>query len=81
LLIGALVAYVATLPDAFRIERSQRFAPMPHTVFARIERPARVQRWNPFAVADRAPDRFIPAEPGTGAAYEWDSTGGPAKAA
>ena len=74
--IGALVAYVATLPDAFRIERSQQIRANADTVFARIDDLREFNAWNPFAVADPS-TRIVYSGPsrGTGAAYEWDSTG------
>ena len=74
--IGALVAYVATLPDAFRIERSQQIHANAATVFARIDDLREFNAWNPFAVADPS-TRIVYSGPsrGTGAAYEWDSTG------
>jgi polyketide cyclase/dehydrase/lipid transport protein len=75
-LVAALVSYVASRPDAFRIERSQRIRASADTVFARIDDLREFNTWNPFAAADPSvkivysgPDR------GTGAAYEWDSTG------
>ena len=75
-LVAALVSYVASRPDAFRIERSQRIRANADTVFARIDNLREFNTWNPFAAADPSvqivysgPDR------GPGAAYEWDSTG------
>ena len=75
-LIGALVAYVATLPDAFRIERSQRIRANADAVFARINDLREFNTWNPFAATDPSV-QIVYSGPsrGTGAAYEWDSTG------
>jgi polyketide cyclase/dehydrase/lipid transport protein len=75
-LVGALLAYVATRPDAFRIERSQRIRANADAVFARIDDLREFNTWNPFAAADPS-TKIVYCGPsrGTGAAYEWDSTG------
>jgi uncharacterized protein YndB with AHSA1/START domain len=74
--IAAFLAYVATKPDAFRIERSQVIKATPETVFAFIDDLHRFNSWNPFALID--PSLKIeykgPAS-GKGAAYDWDGTG------
>jgi hypothetical protein len=75
-LVAALVAYVASRPDAFRIERSQRIRANADAVFARINDLREFNTWNPFAAADPS-TKIVYSGPsrGTGAAYEWDSTG------
>jgi Polyketide cyclase / dehydrase and lipid transport len=75
-LVAALVAYVASRPDAFRIERSQRIRANADAVFARISDLREFNTWNPFAAADPS-TKIVYSGPsrGTGAAYEWDSTG------
>jgi hypothetical protein len=75
-LVAALLAYVATRPDAFRIERSQRILGNAGAVFDRIDDLREFNRWNPFAAADPSVKIvYSGADRGTGAAYEWDSTG------
>jgi len=75
-LLAALVAYVASRPDAFRIERSQRIRANADAVFARINDLREFNTWNPFAAADPSA-QLVYSGPsrGPGAAYEWDSTG------
>jgi len=75
-LIAALLAYVATRPDAFRIERSLLIRGNADAVFARINDLREFNRWNPFAAADPSV-KIVYSGPGrgNGAAYEWDSTG------
>jgi hypothetical protein len=75
-LLAALVAYVASRPDAFRIERSQRIRANADAVFARIDDLREFNTWNPFAAADPSA-QLVYSGPsrGPGAAYEWDSTG------
>ena len=75
-LVAALLAYVATRPDAFRIERSLRIRSNADALFARINDLREFNRWNPFAAADPSV-KIVYSGPsrGTGAAYEWESTG------
>lgn len=75
-LVAALVAYVASRPDAFRIERSQRIRANADAVFARVNDLREFNTWNPFAAADPSA-QLVYSGPsrGPGAAYEWDSTG------
>jgi hypothetical protein len=75
-LVAALVAYVATRPDAFRIERSQRIRGNADAVFARVNDLREFNTWNPFAASDPAAQIvYTGSNRGVGAAYEWDSTG------
>jgi hypothetical protein len=75
-LVGAFLAYVASRPGAFRIERSQRIRGSADAVFARIDNLREFNTWNPFAAADSAA-QIVYSGPsrGVGASYEWDSTG------
>ena len=75
-LIAAFVAYVASRPDAFRIERSQRIRGSADAVFARINDLREFNTWNPFAATDPSAKLVYTGQSrGTGAAYEWDSSG------
>ncbi|MEA3134164.1 MAG: hypothetical protein QOG17_2010 [Gammaproteobacteria bacterium] len=74
--IAAFLAYVATKPDALRIERSQLVKATPETVFALIDDLHRFNSWNPFALIDPSL-KIVYSGPasGKGAAYDWDGTG------
>src|SRR5512145_488954 len=75
-LVAAFIAYVASRPAAFRIERSQRIRASADAVFARINDLREFNTWNPFAAADPAANIvYCGSSRGIGAAYEWDSTG------
>jgi hypothetical protein len=75
-LVAAFIAYVASRPAAFRIERSQRIRANADAVFARVNDLREFNTWNPFAAADPSATIVYSGESrGPGAAYEWDSTG------
>ena len=75
-LIGAFLAYVASRPGAFRIERSQLIRGNADAIFARIDNLREFNTWNPFAAADpTAQIVYTGPGRGVGASYEWDSTG------
>src|SRR5688572_4460683 len=70
--IGVL-AFAATRPDTFRIERSTRIHAPPDRVFALINDFRRWQAWSPYEKKD--PDmrrEFSGSARGAGAAYAWD---------
>jgi uncharacterized protein YndB with AHSA1/START domain len=72
----AFLAYVATRPNDFRIERSQTIKAPPEVVFALINDLHHFNSWNPFALIDPSLKIvYIGPESGTGAAYEWEGTG------
>ena len=76
-LIGAFLAYVASRPGAFRIERSQLIrGGSADAIFPRIDNLREFNTWNPFAAADATAQIVYPGPGrGVGASYEWDSTG------
>lgn len=75
-LIACLLAYIASKPDAFQIERTLAMNATPETVFAQINDLHNFNRWNPFALADPAIVlSYTGAESGVGAAYAWNSSG------
>jgi hypothetical protein len=77
--IGALLAYVATRPDAFRIERKTRIAALPEKIFPLIADLKAFNSWNPFAKGDPTMVlNYQEPQSGVGAAYNW--TGGRAGA-
>jgi hypothetical protein len=72
----AFLAYVASRPSAFRIERSQIINAPPESLFALINDLHRFNSWNPFALADPSLQIvYSGPESGEGAAYEWHGTG------
>jgi len=50
--VVAFLAYVATRPNDFRIERSQTIKAPPEVVFAFINDLHQFNSWNPFALID-----------------------------
>jgi carbon monoxide dehydrogenase subunit G len=74
--ILAFLAYVATKPDTFRIERARIIKATPDAVFGFIDDLHRFNSWNPFARTDPSL-RLVYSGPasGIGAAYQWDGTG------
>ena len=75
-LVAAFLAYVATKPNEFRIERSERIRASADAVFARVDDLREFNSWNPFAAADPGVNIVYPGRTrGEGAAYEWDSQG------
>jgi len=68
---------VASKPDDFKIERSQRIRGSADAVFARINDLREFNSWNPFAAAVDSSTKIVYSTQsrGIGAAYEWDSEG------
>ena len=72
-LVGVL-AFAATRPDQFRIERSARIQAPPDRVFALIADFEQFNRWNPWLKKDpQTVGRYSAAHSGVGASYAWDS--------
>lgn len=72
LVIGVL-AFVASKPDTFRIQRTTRIHAPPDKVFALINDFRRWQAWSPYEKKDPDMKReFSGSASGTGAAYAWD---------
>ena len=72
-LIAGFVAFVATRPAEFRVERSARVAAPPAVVFDQIDDFTAWQQWNPWQKLDPAQKTTLegPAT-GVGAAYSWE---------
>jgi uncharacterized protein YndB with AHSA1/START domain len=67
-----LLAYASTRADAFHVERSQRIAATPVTVFALIEDFHAWPTWSPWEKLDPAMTRsFSSPARGVGATYAW----------
>jgi len=73
-LIGALLAYAATRPDTFRVERVATIKAPPEKVFALINDLRRWESWSPWEKKDPAMRRSFggDATSGRGAAYAWE---------
>jgi uncharacterized protein YndB with AHSA1/START domain len=73
LAVLAIVAYAATKPSAFRIERSITIDAPPQAVFDIVQDFGRTREWLPWDALDPAMKRTIstPAS-GVGASYEWE---------
>jgi Polyketide cyclase / dehydrase and lipid transport len=75
LLVGlaALLLYVASRPDTFRVERSASIAAAPEAIFPMIEDFHRWGPWSPYEKRDPAMKRTYSGAPsGPGAVYAWE---------
>lgn len=71
-LVAAFLAYVATRPDTFHVERTAVVHAPADFVFARVEDFHLWRDWSPWERLDPAMQRtFSGAERGLGAVYEW----------
>jgi len=72
-LVAGLLAFAATRPDSFRIERSASIKAPPDKVFAQINDFHRWTAWSPWEKLDPQLKRsYTGAERGKGAAYAWE---------
>ena len=72
--LGGFLAFVATRPDSFRIERTARIAATPEQLHALINDFHQFNRWNPWRRKDPATvDLYGPTTTGPGARYGWES--------
>lgn len=72
LLIG-LLGYAATLPDTFRVERSEQINAPPEVVFSILSDFRRGKDWAPWDKLDPNMKRtFSGPATGVGATYEWE---------
>lgn len=68
----AVLAFAASRPDTFRIERSTHIAAQPEQVFGLINDFHQWERWSPWAKVDPAMTAtYSGAASGPGAAYDW----------
>lgn len=71
--VMALVAFVVTRPDTFRLERSTTIAAPPEAVYPLIADFHRWTAWSPWEKMDAELKRtYGGAESGVGAAYGWE---------
>ncbi len=72
-LVAAVLAYAATRPDSFRLERSTSINAPPEKIFPYINDLHSHRSWSPWERKDSAMKRvYSGAELGKGAVYEWD---------
>jgi hypothetical protein len=72
-LVGGFLAYAATRPDSFRIQRSATIKAPPEKIFPQINDFQRWGAWSPYEKKDPAMKRTLSGAPsGKGAVYEWD---------
>jgi uncharacterized protein YndB with AHSA1/START domain len=72
-LIAGVLAYAATRPDTFSVERHITIAAAPERIYPLIEDFHRWGEWSPYEKKDPAMRReFSGAEAGAGAIYAWD---------
>ena len=77
-LIAALLAYAATKPDTFRVQRAASIKAPPEKVFAHINDFNRWSAWSPWEKKDPAMKRtFGAVTVGKGATYAWDGNNEP----
>jgi hypothetical protein len=71
--IGAVLAYAATRPDSFRVQRTTRIEAPPQAIFPLVNDLHSFARWSPYEKKDPAMKRtYSGAASGKGAVYEWD---------
>lgn len=75
-LLVLVLAYAATLPDSFRVERSTVIKAPPEKVFAYLNDFQKFGAWSPWEHIDPEMKRFFsgPAT-GVGSVYEWSGNG------
>jgi hypothetical protein len=74
--IAAILAFAATRPDTFRIERSIRVNVLPEKIFPLINDFHHWAAWSPWEKLDPAMKKtYTGAANGKGAVYEWEGNG------
>jgi hypothetical protein len=72
LVVAALLAYAATKPDAFRVQRSTGINAPAERIFPLIANLKSMNTWNPFVEPDPAIKiAYSGPDSGTGAAHTW----------
>lgn len=73
IVVAGLLAYAATRPDTFRVQRSTAIKAAPDKIFALINDLHAWSSWSPYEKKDPAMKRTFGGAPaGKGAVYEWD---------
>ena len=72
--LALLLAFAATRPDTFRVERSRVISAPPERVFGLIHDLRQFNTWNPYERKDPAiQGQYSAATSGPGARYAWQS--------
>ena len=72
LLVGAVLAYIATRPDTYQVERSAEVGAPPDVVFALIDDLHQWPRWSPWEKLDPGMKKTYEGSPsGVGSIYSW----------
>jgi uncharacterized protein YndB with AHSA1/START domain len=72
-LVVAILAFAATKPDTFRVQRATSIKAPPEKIFALINDLHRWRTWSPYEKKDPAMKRRLSgATDGKGAVYEWE---------
>jgi hypothetical protein len=72
IVIGGILVYAATRPDAFRIERSTRINTPPEKIFPLVNGFHQWEAWSPWEKIDPAVQRsYSGPDSGNGAVYAW----------
>jgi uncharacterized protein YndB with AHSA1/START domain len=75
-LVGALLAFAATKPDTFQVQRAASIKAPPEKIFPRINDLHSWGAWSPWEKLDPAMKRtHSGAASGKGAVYEWEGNG------
>lgn len=75
-LIGAVLAFAATRPDSFRVQRSTNIKTSPEKIFPLIADLHAWGEWSPWEKIDPAMKRMYSGAPsGKGAVYAWEGNG------
>lgn len=74
--LAVLLAYAATRPDTFRVERQTTIQAPPDKIFAHLQDFHKWGEWSPWEKLDPAMKRtFSGTASGKGAVYAWDGNG------
>lgn len=71
--IAGILAYAATKPDTFRVQRAASIKAPPEKIFPLLNDLRNFASWSPYEKKDPAMQRMYSGPPsGKGAVYEWD---------
>src|SRR4249920_2560253 len=74
--IAGLLAFAATRPDTFLVQRTANIKASPDRIYAQITDFRKWETWSPYEKRDPAMKRQLAgAASGVGAVYEWDGNG------
>jgi hypothetical protein len=74
--IGGLLAFVATRPDTFRVQRTTVIDATPERIFPFLEDFRKYGLWSPYEQVDPSMSRtYSGSKSGKGAVYEWEGKG------